>query len=319
MNEATPWVRIVIVNYNAGALLQACVDALAAQTMASFEAVIVDNGSTDPPIDGLRLPDDRFRIERAPGNIGFAAGAISARGARRLLGSPCSTLTQDPPPIGSPSSAPRPCAIPTARMFGSTQLDGDDPGIVDGFGDTLSAYGMAWRNLGGHAASELPNEDCEVFSPCAAAALYAKPVFEAAQGFDESFFCYLEDVDLGFRLRLNGESCMQVRRAEILHKASSIAGRMSAFSIFHSYRNRIWLLAKDMPLLLLGPAVIGWLAATIVSLARPRASPYRAAALAGHLRRDQRACHTRSASVPACRGPALLARSRRRGCWSGTR
>ena len=89
--------------------------------------------------------------------------------------------------------------------------------------------------------------DCEVFSPCAAAALYARPSFEREGGFDESFFCYLEDVDLGFRLRLRGERCVQVRRAEVLHAGSAISGHLSEFSVFHSYRNRIWLFAKNVP------------------------------------------------------------------------
>ena len=78
MTGDNPWVRIVIVNYNAGAMLQACVDALAAQTMPDFETVIVDNASTVQPISGLRLPDDRFQIRHAGDNIGFAA-AIQSR------------------------------------------------------------------------------------------------------------------------------------------------------------------------------------------------------------------------------------------------
>lgn len=41
----------------------------------------------------------------------------------------------------------------------------------------------------------------EIFSPCAAAALYRRDAFVEAGGFDESFFCYAEDIDLGFRLR----------------------------------------------------------------------------------------------------------------------
>ena len=256
-------------------------DALAAQTMPSFEAVIVDNASTDPPIDGLQLPDGRFRIERAPGNIGFAAGSNLGALARRRLGSPCSTLTRGRPPIGSPSSAPRPCAIPTRACSVRPSSTATTPGSSTA--SATRSRPTAW--LGAISAdtrrASSPTRIARSSRLAPPPRSTRRPVFEAAQGFDESFFCYLEDVDLGFRLRLNGERCVQVRRAEILHKASSVAGRMSAFSIFHSYRNRIWLLAKDMPLLLLGPAVIGWLAATIVSLARPRASPYRAAALRG--------------------------------------
>ena len=153
--------------------------------------------------------------------------------------------------------------------------------IVDGFGDVLSAFGSAWRSGNGRTVRELPDGDCEVFSPCAAAALYARPSFEREGRFDESFFCYLEDVDLGFRLRLRGERCIQVRRAEVLHAGSAITGHLSEFSIFHSYRNRIWLFAKNMPWPLLLPIFALQSAAIALSLARPRARSYRQAALRG--------------------------------------
>jgi GT2 family glycosyltransferase len=109
--------------------------------------------------------------------------------------------------------------------------------------------------------------------------LYDRTVFESVGGFDERFFCYLEDIDLGFRLRLRGERCVQVRHAEVLHIGSAISGRMSTFVYFHSYRNRIWLFAKNTPWPLLAP-VIGLQGLSIVlSLAKPRTN--RRAALAG--------------------------------------
>lgn len=281
MTGDSPWVRIVIVNYNAGPMLQACVDALASQTMTAYEAVIVDNSSKDCPISGLRLPDDRFQIRHAGDNIGFAAATN--------LGTRGSTV----PWIAAlnPDTRPRPDWLAELRsaterynwatMFGSTQLNMNNPEIVDGFGDVLSAFGSAWRSGNGRTVSELPEDDCEVFSPCAAAALYARPSFEREKGFDENFFCYLEDVDLGFRLRLRGERCVQVRRAEVLHAGSAISGHLSEFSVFHSYRNRIWLFAKNLPGPLL-PPILGLQSLGIaLSLARPEAQPYRRAALKG--------------------------------------
>ena len=281
MNSGTSWVRVVIVNYNGGELLQSCIDALAAQSMPIFEAVIVDNASTAPPVSSLRLPDDRFQIHHAGDNIGFAAGCnLGAHGGTAPW---IATL--------NPDAMPRPDWLaelraateryPWAQMFGSTQIDANDPSLVDGFGDLLAAFGTAWRSGGGLPASALPEPDREPFSPCAAAALYARPAFKAAGGFDERFFCYLEDVDLGFRLRLKGETCVQVRRAEVLHVGSAFAGRLSDFSVFHSYRNRIWLFAKCVPLLLLPPLSLLQAAGMIAALARPRARPYRGAALKG--------------------------------------
>jgi GT2 family glycosyltransferase len=67
------WVRVVIVNHNAGPPLQNCIDALAAQSLACFEAIIIDNDSSDGSAEALRLPDDRFRLHLARANLGFAA------------------------------------------------------------------------------------------------------------------------------------------------------------------------------------------------------------------------------------------------------
>jgi len=281
MIPENPWVRIVIVNYNAGPLLQACVDALAIQTMPAFETVVVDNASMIHPISDLRLPDGRFQVRHAGDNIGFAAG--TNLGAQGNICPWLATL--------NPDTRPRPDWLaelraaterhPEATLFGSTQLDMENPEIVDGFGDVLSAFGSAWRSGNGRPVGELPEGDCEVFAPCAAAALYARATFESAGGFDENFFCYLEDVDLGFRLRLRGERCIQVRRAEMLHAGSAITGNLSEFSVFHSYRNRVWLFAKNTPWPLLLPILALQSAAIALSLVRPRARSYRHAAWRG--------------------------------------
>jgi GT2 family glycosyltransferase len=281
MTNATAWVRIVIVNYNAGPLLQDCVEALARQTMPDFEAVIVDNASAEKPIADLRLPDARFSVLHAGRNAGFAAGSnLGASGATAPW---IAMLNPDTRPLPDWLAELRAATerYPWAALFGSTQLLMQQPDLVDGFGDALSAYGTAWRSGNGRPSRDLPRGDCEVFSPCGAAALYARDRFERLGGFDEAFFCYLEDVDLGFRARLMGERCVQVRRAEILHAASAVSGHLSAFSVFHSYRNRIWLFAKNAPWPLLLPIAALQSAASLIAVARPRARHYRRAALEG--------------------------------------
>jgi len=247
MRPARPWVRVIIVTYNAGPWLQRCVAALAAQTFRDFEAVIVDNASEDGSIEALRLPDERFRIEGAGANLGFAA-------ANNLGASGCeadwiATLNPDAEPNDAWLEELRRATLRhrDAIMFGSTQIDAQRPDRVDGFGDVVSIYGTAWRGASGALISALPPHDREVFAPCAAAALYARDAFLAAGGFEDSFFCYVEDVDLGFRLRLGGGQCIQVRRAEVRHVAGAISGEDSAFSIFHQQRNRIWLIARNVP------------------------------------------------------------------------
>jgi N-acetylglucosaminyl-diphospho-decaprenol L-rhamnosyltransferase len=242
-----PWVRVIIVNFNGGSCLQDCVNALARQSKPNFEAVIVDNGSSDRSMLDLSVPDARFQIHRADRNLGFAAA--TNLGVQGCVAPWIATLNPDAFPradwLAELHAATE--RYPWARAFGSTQLDARAPHQVDAFGDVYSAWGIAWPGLNGRPLSDLPDGDREVFSPCAAAALYDRGAFEAAGGLDESFFCYQEDVDLGFRLRLRGEHCIQVRRAEVLHLGSEITGRFSAFKTFHSSRNRIWLLLKSVP------------------------------------------------------------------------
>jgi GT2 family glycosyltransferase len=250
-DDAPPWVRVVIVNYNAGPLLQACVDVLARQSFSDFEAVIVDNASTDGSADALRLPDARFALIRNADNAGFAAA--NNIGARDCNARWLATLNPDTLPQPGWLEAMHRGTLRHAnvRMLGATLLDAADPSRIDGFGDVLSIAGIAWRGGAGRAASTLPDHDIEVFAPCAAAALYERAAFELAGGFDERFFCYLEDVDLGFRLRLAGERCVQLRDAVVLHYGSAITGAASDFTLYHSYRNRLWLLYKNMPPMLL--------------------------------------------------------------------
>jgi len=247
MGSKAPFMRVVIVNYDSGGLLQACVDALTRQTFADFEAVIVDNASQDGSIEALRLPDERFRTLRAGANLGFAAA--SNLGAQGCQAAWICMLNPDTEPSATWLEELRAATErhPTARVFGSTQIDAAHPELVDGFGDVYSIFGTAWRGASASPVALLPKEDREVFAPCAAGALYARDIFAAAGGFDESFFCYLEDIDLGFRLRLRGEHCVQVRKAELAHVGSAIAGRNSDFFLWHSQRNRIWVMVKNIP------------------------------------------------------------------------
>jgi GT2 family glycosyltransferase len=271
--RSMPWVRVIVVNYNGGALIQPCIDALARQSFRAFEAVIVDNASEDGSADALRLPDRRFSLIRNRANLGFAAA--NNCGAR-ACGAPW-IATLNPDTVAEPDWLEQmykgALRYPDARMLGATLVDAGNPALADGFGDVLSIAGIPWRAGKGRALASLPQGDVEVFSPCAAAAIYDRRCFERAGGFDETFFCYVEDVDLGFRLRLSGERCIQLREAVVRHRGSAITGRMSDFTLFHSYRNRLWLLLKNMPpalILVAVPLNLLCSAILLVRLARSR-------------------------------------------------
>jgi GT2 family glycosyltransferase len=241
-----PRVTVAIVAYQSGDYLQPCIDALAAQSFTDFEAVIADNASSDGSVAALRLPDARFRVEAMGHNLGFAAANnVVARGSRAPW-----LATLNPDTRAEPAWLEALLAAaerwPGAASFGSTQVSLANPDELDGVGDVWHAAGLAWRARLGRPVSDTPPEG-EVFGPCAAAALYRRDLFLQLGGFDEGYFCYCEDVDLAYRLRLAGWTAVQVPDAVVRHAGSAISGRTSEFTIFHGHRNRVWTWVKNTP------------------------------------------------------------------------
>ena len=140
--------------------------------------------------------------------------------------------------------------FPDTAMFASTQICLNDPDLLDGAGDNYFFLGVPWRGGHGQPVSRRP-EFGECFSPCGAAAMIRKDCFLGQGGFDREYFCYCEDVDLAFRLRLSGERCLYIPDAQVWHKGSAISGKNSKFTVFLGTRNLVWTYFKNMPLAML--------------------------------------------------------------------
>ncbi len=259
---------VIVVNFNGGTMLRACLDSLQQQRFRDFRTVVVDNASTDGSADGLEQAFPGIRVLRSPTNLGFAAGnnlALREAGAARWIA------------LLNPDAVARPdwleqlmSAADTHPQFSlfSSRLLADDAGtVLDGAGDAYHLWGLPWRVGHGQRAAGAFLEAREIFAPCAAAALYRREVFEATGGFDEDFFCYVEDVDLAFRARLLGHRTLYVPESIAIHIGSGVVGRHSDFQIYHGHRNLVWTWVRNMPALLLWLYLPAHLALTLVTLA----------------------------------------------------
>lgn len=253
---AMPAVTVAIVAYQSGPFLQRCLDALAAQSFTDFEAVVADNGSTDGSVEGLRLPDARFSVRDMGGNLGFAVAnnRVAERSNADFLA--CLNPDAEAEPGWLQALVEAAARWPEADAFGSTQLSLDRPDILDGVGDVWHAAGIGWRARIGWPATMIPLE-AETFGACAAAALYRLDSFKRLGGFDERYFCYCEDSDYAYRLRLSGGFSMQIPSAVVRHAGSAISGRTSPFTLFHGHRNLVWTFLKNTPGAWL-PILIPW-------------------------------------------------------------
>ena len=245
-----PFISVILVVWNNEKLLFECLEALQKQTYQKFEMILLDNGSKDITyLHGLHAayPNYEITIKKLGTNLGFAiANNIGARLAR---GKWIALLNADafPEPNWLEKLIQTTEQNPQYSLFSSKQIQYRNPKLLDGAGDAYHISGLAWRNGYNLSVNNQGLEQREVFSACAAAALYSREAFLQAGGFDEDYFSYFEDVDLGFRLRLGGAKCLYVPEAVVRHVGSVSTGKRSDFSVYYGYRNMISTYVKNMP------------------------------------------------------------------------
>lgn len=238
----------IIVSWNSDQYIERCLRSLMAQARRADRIVVVDNASTDGSLGCLAKFGGAIEIVRLPRNIGFAAANNRALQAVR----DCQwTVLLNPDAFAEPDWLEQllhaAASNPQVSCFASRMLDDHDPSLLDGAGDSYHFTGMPGRRGCGAKAVNRYLAQEEVFAPCAGAALYRRDVILDAGGFDESFFCYLEDMDLGFRLNLLGHRCLYVPTAVVRHVGSGSTGEESDVSVYYGHRNLVWTFFKNMP------------------------------------------------------------------------
>ena len=278
-NLMNPAVSVVVVAYKSGPLLAECLAALRAQTVPA-EVILVDNASGDGAAQAAAAADPALVFIDNTENLGFAA-AVN-QGARAATGRWLALINPDA--FAAPDWLERLLAAardyPEVRTFASRQLLAEDVSRLDGLGDVMSSAGFPFR--GGYLQPDPGRtEPGEVFSACGGAMMIDRVLFLELGGLDERLFCYVEDVDLGYRLRLRGEPTMVIPQAVVRHVGSaSSGGPRSDFATFHGTRNRLWVFVKDTPPLLFWVTLPLHLLATALLFARHAmrgelASPWR--------------------------------------------
>ena len=244
----TSLVSAIVVNWNGGTMLQDALASLFAQTYPALEVILVDNASTDASAEAAEARfGDKLVVIRNKKNEGFAGGNnigfAAARGEWVFLLNPDAVC--DPDTI---SELMRFVADkPETGQLACRIVQADQPNFFDSVGLLLYPDGVCrsrgWeeKDLGQYDRAE------EVLAGHGCACAMRKAMLDHVGGFDEDFFCYLEDLDLGVRAQLAGWKCWYVPTARVRHRKSSSAGNYSVFKAYHVERNRLYCLWKWMP------------------------------------------------------------------------
>jgi GT2 family glycosyltransferase len=243
-------VAVIVVNFNGGAYLQRCLETVESQSRRADHVIVVDNASTDDSLRRAQLRFPQFRFISNRTNVGFAS-------ANNQAFEICAELGVDYVALLNPDAFAAPDWLATllsaaqgdvgSGSWASCLLRADAPMEVDGLGDAYHVSGSAWRRRHGQTLDPRWLVDRDVFCACAAAALYRLKAIQLVGGFDEDLFCYLEDVDLGFRMRLMGYGCRFIAAARVEHVGSGLTGYRSSTSTYYGQRNLIWVFLKNMP------------------------------------------------------------------------
>jgi GT2 family glycosyltransferase len=248
--EVLPLASVVIPNYNGAVWLQACLESLARQEFQDFEVILVDNGSTDGSTKLAQKVYPQLELIAFDTNRGFAV-AVN-QGIKRAGGEYVALLNSDtvvqPDWLGALVRT-LDASLPEVGAVASKMLLMDTPHLIDDAGDILCWTGAAEKVGHGQPADSF-TESREIFSPSGGATLYRKRFLDELGGFDEAYFAYLEDVDLGMRGRLHGYRYLFEPSAEVLHKGYGSRITKSNYVRLMT-RNRLMLFLKSIPTVLL--------------------------------------------------------------------
>jgi GT2 family glycosyltransferase len=215
---------------------------------------VVDNGSTD---GSAEMAEGEFgvRVIRNRANRGFCAA--NNQGIEASRGEFVALLNNDAEAEPEWLAAlERACGSrPEVGMAASKVLVWEDPARIDKAGHLMFPDGQnRGRGTGALDEGQYDREE-EVLWPDGCAAMYRKKMLDEIGGFDEDFFAYGDDAELGLRARIAGWQCVYTPQGVVRHHRGSTLGKGSSWRLKLIERNRVLLAVKLFPwsLLLFNP------------------------------------------------------------------
>jgi len=222
------------------------------QTHPSVEIVIVDNGSKDGSVEFIQANYPHVRLITFEHNTGFSVavnrGIVESQGEFVALLN--NDTVVDPNWLLEVVKAMK--EHPEIASAGCKMLAYDDPTMLDGAGDGYRRGGLPGRI--GHRELDTGRFDSEryILGACGGAALYRRRLFDDIGLFDEDYFAYLEDVDLGLRAQSAGYKCLYVPKAIVYHLGCGTTGSgYNPLVVRLSSQNNLNTIVKNIPMPLL--------------------------------------------------------------------
>lgn len=243
-------VSVVTPNYNGERFLKTFMDSLNEDSEYIGEVIIVDNGSTDGSIDYLKNNRFNFPLVLIENNENLGFSPAVNQGILKAKHDLIFSINNDTEIKKGSIKALAELISSSDDIFSvqAKMLQYTNKELIDDVGDEYNL--LAWtKKTGENHHSDEYSEVMDIFSSCAGAAMYKKPVLNEIGLFDDNFFAYMEDVDLAIRSKINGYRNLLCPDAIVYHIGSATSGsRYNEFKVRLAARNNVWVVYKNIPI-----------------------------------------------------------------------
>ncbi len=252
MSHRTPTVSVIVIHYGEARLLRECLASLKFIQYPSIEVLILSNSPLTEELEALKKKYASFRFIFTETNVGYAGGcnrAIEAASGKYVfilnndvvLDSDCLT------PLVRACEGDAKIALAQPKILSLAdkkrfEYSGAAGGLMDKFGYPLAAgriFDEVESDKGQYEVST------EIFWASGAALFARKDVVTEAGGMDASFFAYMEEIDLAWRIHLLGYRVIYVPEARIFHLGSAGMERKGARHLYLNHRNNLVMVLKN--------------------------------------------------------------------------
>ncbi|MCC0683608.1 glycosyltransferase family 2 protein [Clostridioides sp. ZZV14-6345] len=239
-------VDIIIPNYNGSKYLKKCIESILKQKYSKFRIIIIDNNSTDDIYNIIKNYKNLI-FKKLDKNYGFSKAVNEGI---KLSKSDYVVLLNNDTEIKDDWLEKMLAKIKSdEKIFSvcSKMIKYNDKTLIDDAGDEYTLFSWTIKRGDGKKINRF-NRDKSVFSSCAGAAIYRKDILEEIGYFDETFFAYMEDVDICYRAKINGYKNMYCADAQVYHVGSATSGsKYNSFKVKLSARNNVYVIYKNLP------------------------------------------------------------------------